>query len=67
MSSGYSLWLEHPSRWTVSEIINDSDSEECTEILTLRISQNTFVLVAVVAIVVKRKFLLHWNQGGAVK
>jgi hypothetical protein len=36
MSSGYSLWLKYLSRQTVSEIINDSDSEECTEILVIK-------------------------------
>jgi hypothetical protein len=35
--------------------------------LTLRIPQNTFVSVVAVAVVVKAKFLLDWNQVGVIK
>jgi hypothetical protein len=51
---GYSAWPKHLSERAISEIKNGSCSEKCNEILTEKIPQNTFVLVA--AVEVKRKF-----------
>jgi hypothetical protein len=45
------------SSWAVAEVINDSDVEVCTEIPDT-VSENTSIFVVVVAVIVKRKFLL---------
>jgi hypothetical protein len=57
ISLSYSSWAKHLSREAVTEAINDSDTEVCTEIPDT-VSQNTSIFVVVAAIVVKKKFLL---------
>jgi hypothetical protein len=47
-SLGYSSWRKHPWQQEISEITYNSTSEEYTEILTLRISWKTLVLVVII-------------------
>jgi hypothetical protein len=54
-------------QWAISKIINDSHSEENTEISDTKNFSSVFILVAAVAEVVKRKFLLNWNEPGVIK
>jgi hypothetical protein len=61
-SSGYSSWQKRLSGQAISEIRSGSYSGECNEI-----SQNTSVLVTVVALAVKRKYLLSWRQAQVIK
>jgi hypothetical protein len=50
----------------ISEIINDSDLEECNDISDNGNFSEHFHFSGIIAVIVKRKFL-NWNQAGVVK